>query len=182
MFWADEAIQLAYPTLARLALQVYATQASSVASERAFSAVGDVLTKKRNSMDPSTVCFCVVLSMNESHIPDVTMDLYDRAHDTLHAWKRCFDDPTSSDEEPVALGDAAVDGFLLIDNPEVSVEQKGLVFAQMTSDMDTGCELTPEAGSDDADEVSDLPARLGVIGARVSTSLSESESSDATSG
>ena len=40
--------QFAYPTLARLANENFAIPASSAASERIFSAAGNVVTKKRN--------------------------------------------------------------------------------------------------------------------------------------
>ena len=41
--------QFAYPTLARLANKNFAIPASSVASERVFSAAGNVVTKQRNN-------------------------------------------------------------------------------------------------------------------------------------
>ncbi len=65
VFWADKTVMKRYPTLASLALQVFATQASSVASERAFSAVGDVLTNEEAKRHGLLHCVFLCGSLDE---------------------------------------------------------------------------------------------------------------------
>jgi hypothetical protein len=174
VFWADKTVTKQYPTLASLALQVFATQASSVASERAFSAVGDVLTKKRNAMDSSTVCFCVVLSMNESTIPDVTLDLYDRAHDTVHAWKLCFGGEAVAPVMPLADGcDGAEDFEASVRTADEDLSTQAEEFSKASAALDASIDPLPDDRLDDADgEESDaVGKRVGVAGRRIVTSV-----------
>ena len=174
VFWADKNVTKQYPTLASLALQIFATQASSVASERVFSAVGDVLTKKRNAMDSSTVCFCVVLSMNESTIPDVTLDLYDRAHDTVHAWKLCFGGeafaPDVEDATVIPPADGS-DGAVDIRTADDDFSSQGEEFSTASARIDASIESLPdeESGCADTEESDVLGIRIGIAGRRTVT-------------
>ncbi|CAF2045445.1 unnamed protein product [Rotaria magnacalcarata] len=54
-FWQQQHIQLAYPTLYRLAKRTFAVPCSSAAVERQFSAAGQIVTQRRSNLDPSTV-------------------------------------------------------------------------------------------------------------------------------
>ncbi|CAF3570727.1 unnamed protein product [Rotaria socialis] len=54
-FWQQQHIQLAYPTLYRLAKRTFAVPCSSAAVERQFSAAGQIVTQRRSNIDPSTV-------------------------------------------------------------------------------------------------------------------------------
>ena len=54
-----------YPVLSRMAKRYLAIPASSAASERAWSMLGDIFTKKRNRLKPSTICKLLMLKHNQ---------------------------------------------------------------------------------------------------------------------
>ncbi|KAG9272805.1 zinc finger BED domain-containing protein 4-like isoform X1 [Astyanax mexicanus] len=61
-FWASQ--KNVYPHLYHLALEFLCTPASSVPCERIFSKAGEVVTKKRNQLNPSTVEKILFLNKN----------------------------------------------------------------------------------------------------------------------
>jgi hypothetical protein len=58
-YWAAKQCQ--YPTIARIAKDHLAIPATSTESERLFSVAGDIITKKRNRLAPSTVRYLLCL-------------------------------------------------------------------------------------------------------------------------
>ncbi|CAF2124150.1 unnamed protein product [Rotaria magnacalcarata] len=64
-FWQQH-IQLANPTLYRLAKRTFTVPCSSAAVERQFSAVGQIVTQRRSNLDPSTVNNLIFLRFIEN--------------------------------------------------------------------------------------------------------------------
>jgi hypothetical protein len=58
-YW--QAKQYQYPVISRIAQDYLAIPASSAASERIFSVGGDIVTKKRNRLLPSTLRYLLCL-------------------------------------------------------------------------------------------------------------------------
>jgi hypothetical protein len=58
-FWASKQYQ--YPILAAIAKDHLAIPATSAESERVFSVGGDIVTKKRNRLSPSTLRYLICL-------------------------------------------------------------------------------------------------------------------------
>jgi hypothetical protein len=66
-FWRQQHIQLAFPTLYRLAKRTFAVPCSSAAVERQFSAAGQIVTQRRSNLDPSTVNNLIFLRSIENN-------------------------------------------------------------------------------------------------------------------
>lgn len=62
-YWAGH--KFLYPNLYKLAVVFLATPASSVPCERIFSKAGEILSKKRNRLKPSTVGKLLFLNKNK---------------------------------------------------------------------------------------------------------------------
>ena len=76
-FWEQGSAQSEFPNLFKQFLKFGSAQAPFVPSERVFSRMTEIVTKKRQRLHSDTVNFCVVLSMNEEFIPDITLTHYD---------------------------------------------------------------------------------------------------------
>jgi hypothetical protein len=57
-----------YPTLSKMAKHYLAIPASSAASERAWSSLGDIFTRKRNRLKPMTICKLLWIKHNQDVI------------------------------------------------------------------------------------------------------------------
>ena len=75
LWWKSYAHTL--PLLARLALPHLCIQATSVASERMFSTAGDIVTKKRNRLNPKMVNMIMFLNKNYRLLEQAGVDMWE---------------------------------------------------------------------------------------------------------
>ena len=65
-WWRDHGAM--FPVLSKMARRYLAIPASSAASERAWSAFGDIYTKKRNRLHPQTLCKLLLIKHNQDTV------------------------------------------------------------------------------------------------------------------
>lgn len=67
-FWSTESIQEKFPNVSKIAMWLLAAPATNVASERSFSAVGNIITPHRNLISPEIVDMSVFTKFNRDLI------------------------------------------------------------------------------------------------------------------
>jgi hypothetical protein len=100
--------------LARFAVRIYKTIANSVASERAFSAIGLIVTRLRNKLGPEKANKLIFIYMN--------LRVLNKAGDLLGDWV------DKSDEDQVEIEELllALEQELEEDETELDVERQEL--------------------------------------------------------